>query len=186
MDTFFKSHQGKTLISIIWGFGLATLLRPVCSTNEKSCIAFQHSILKSQEVYKNGKKCMSFQHEQVPCTSDSIPINQSILDFEKVLNGNQKTRIKLHTIDLAVLCLFIAILYLLSKWIDSIVFPIALFTFCLMVLLHMYIGPTKKIIYIHPTPFNETNVYETTSGSCFKYNTVDATCDKKSTPLPIN
>ena len=66
----------KYVISIILGFGLATLFRKVC--NDRSCMIFkapQLNKIKGQ-VFKFGKKCYKFNEEIENCNN-----NKKIVQF---------------------------------------------------------------------------------------------------------
>ena len=61
---------GKTFVSIVLGFGLATLFRKVC--NDKSCIHFNGPVLKDfsqieEKTYKHGGKCYKYKMDSAPC-----------------------------------------------------------------------------------------------------------------------
>lgn len=67
MLSFLKSYIGRIIISIIWGFGLATLFRRICKG--KKCI-----ILKAPEpnqikknIYKFDNKCYKFKPINIKC-----------------------------------------------------------------------------------------------------------------------
>ena len=67
MLNFLKNDIGRIIISIIWGFGLATLFRKICKG--KKCI-----ILKAPEpnqikknIYKFDNKCYKFKPINIKC-----------------------------------------------------------------------------------------------------------------------
>ena len=55
----------KYVISIILGFGLATLFRKVC--NERNCLIFKAPKIKNieEKTYKVDKTCYNVKHKQV-------------------------------------------------------------------------------------------------------------------------
>lgn len=67
----FYSPEGKIIVSILWGLGLATLFRGVC----KDCIVIQSADPEevSKKIYKfndNGTtKCVQFKPKFVPCNN---------------------------------------------------------------------------------------------------------------------
>lgn len=66
---FMNTDTGKTIISILLGFGLATLFRKVC--NDKNCITFSGPIISDIEdkVYKHGNKCYKYNAISEKCDS---------------------------------------------------------------------------------------------------------------------
>jgi len=71
------TKMGVTMISILLGFGLATLFRKVCT--DKSCIKFNGPIIGDVvgKVYKHGEKCYKYDIAPIPCdrTKQSIDIS---------------------------------------------------------------------------------------------------------------
>jgi len=69
LGKFFHTKSGKYLMSLILGFGLATLFRTVCQG--KNCIALkapQVDDIKGK-IYRHGNKC--FQYAVVPGTCNA-------------------------------------------------------------------------------------------------------------------
>ena len=68
MSTFLKSDNGANLISIIIGFGLATLLRRVCKG--KGCIIVKSPPLKdlAKYLYRIDGKCYKYNPYAVKCS----------------------------------------------------------------------------------------------------------------------
>ena len=62
---------GQIIISILLGFGLASLFRKSCKESE--CFSFKAPKTSEVEnkVYKHGDDCYSFKPETVPCSSES-------------------------------------------------------------------------------------------------------------------
>ena len=62
-----NSRQGKIIISIILGFGLATMFKRVCKG--KKCVVFEKA--KDEEiddkVFKYDDKCYKFKMESATC-----------------------------------------------------------------------------------------------------------------------
>tara|TARA_A100001035_G_C27762756_1_gene492099 strand:- start:263 stop:505 length:243 start_codon:yes stop_codon:yes gene_type:complete len=62
-----NSKEGKYIISIIIGLGLATMFRQVC--NEKTCIEFKAIGEKeiNDKVFKNDNKCYKYKLKSTNC-----------------------------------------------------------------------------------------------------------------------
>lgn len=71
-----KSYWGRTLLSFLIGFGIASILRGRCEDTE--CVSLEAPEPSSIEgkVYTIGDRCYSFQPRIVPCKSKS-PIRVS-------------------------------------------------------------------------------------------------------------
>jgi len=70
MDQLLKTESGKTLMSALWGFGLAALLYHAACT-DGSCIVIK-SPPKSEingQVYIHDDKCYAFKPYTVKCNS---------------------------------------------------------------------------------------------------------------------
>lgn len=67
-----KSYEGKVLMSILLGLGLATLFRKACKG--KNCIAFYSPNIKKVEnkVFKHGDKCYSYDLETTSCKKTNV------------------------------------------------------------------------------------------------------------------
>ena len=67
-----KSYEGKVLISILLGLGLATLFRKACKG--KNCIAFFSPNVNKIEnkVFKHGNKCYSYDLETTNCKKSNV------------------------------------------------------------------------------------------------------------------
>lgn len=64
------------LISIILGFGLATLFRKVC--NDRNCLIFKAPPINKihNKIFKYNNKCYSFSHNSIHCSK-----SKKIVDF---------------------------------------------------------------------------------------------------------
>ena len=172
------SREITVCVSIIWGIGLATLIRPICQTTGKECIIHSHTAIDPSWIYSNNSKCMSFKKTIVPCTTDSIqihnqwdPISLSASNFNLSIN------------DTIVLLFIIVVIWILCKNIVGVVEPdfyITSMSFIIFVVINMYIGPNKRTINLEPTPFNGDTSYKINNGdiseSCFKYDKIDVEC----------
>ena len=71
LEKFVHTERGKILMSIILGFGLASLFRTVCK--DKNCIIFHAPPLDDfrDKIYKNGNKCFQFKAVATKCSSNS-------------------------------------------------------------------------------------------------------------------
>jgi hypothetical protein len=67
---FIHTENGKILMSIILGFGLASLFRTVCK--DKNCIIFHAVSLEKikDKVYKFDNKCYKYNIKPTMCNSD--------------------------------------------------------------------------------------------------------------------
>lgn len=71
-----NSEPGKIVISIILGFGLATLFRKVCT--DKNCITFHGPIISEEDIYKHDEKCQKYVLQSTKCDS-----TKKIIDIEQ-------------------------------------------------------------------------------------------------------
>ena len=62
-----QTTTGKRIISILLGFGLASLFRKVC--HDRSCLEFKAVTLSNikDKVFKFDDKCYSFKETTVRC-----------------------------------------------------------------------------------------------------------------------
>ena len=74
---FLHSERGKIIMSIILGFGLASLFRTVCKDN--NCVIFHAPPLDDfkDKIYKNNGKCVKY----VPVAS-KCSLNAKTVTFE--------------------------------------------------------------------------------------------------------
>jgi hypothetical protein len=72
--------MGKAFISILLGFGLATLFRKVCT--DKNCIIFNGPIISDIEdkIYRHGDKCYKYKSVSDRCDSTKRVIDISEQD----------------------------------------------------------------------------------------------------------
>ena len=73
---FVHTETGKYVMSLILGFGLASLFRNVCK--DKNCIIFHAAPLEEikNKIYKYDNKCYKYDTLQTKCNN-----NKKILDF---------------------------------------------------------------------------------------------------------
>ena len=66
---FLHTKSGRYIMSIILGFGLATLFRVVCK--DKNCIVFQAPPMDEiqDKIFKHDGKCYKFDHVSSTCNS---------------------------------------------------------------------------------------------------------------------
>ena len=64
------SPLGQTFISILLGFGIATLFRKAC--NKRNCLVFQAAPLSKikGQVFKYDNKCYKFTPKAESCNND--------------------------------------------------------------------------------------------------------------------
>jgi len=78
LGKFVHTQTGKIIMSILLGFGLASLFRRVCKN--KDCIIFHAPPLEEfkDKVYKNGNgKCVKYNYVATKCNP-----NAKIVTFE--------------------------------------------------------------------------------------------------------
>ena len=68
------SHEGRIIISIVWGLGIAAMFRRVCKG--RNCYIIQGPNLKDLEskIYQHNNKCYRYTPYNVKCGRDTIPI----------------------------------------------------------------------------------------------------------------
>jgi hypothetical protein len=73
---YLHTENGKILMSIILGFGLASLFKTVCK--DKNCLIFHAAPLDKIEnkIYKYDNKCYKYTTKSTTCD-----INKKIVDF---------------------------------------------------------------------------------------------------------
>ena len=77
LGRFVHTETGKIIMSILLGFGLASLFRTVCK--DKDCLIFHAPPLDKfkDKIYKNGDKCYKYTPVATKCDA-----NTKIVDFE--------------------------------------------------------------------------------------------------------
>ena len=67
---FIETKNGRILLSVMWGFGLACLFKKVC--DDRNCIVYKAPNVKeiTNGIYKHGDKCYKYKTENVKCTKD--------------------------------------------------------------------------------------------------------------------
>jgi hypothetical protein len=71
-----NSKMGKIIMSIILGFGLATLFRKVCT--DKNCLVFNGPVISDTDIYKHDEKCIQYSVESTSCNN-----SKKTIDIEK-------------------------------------------------------------------------------------------------------
>lgn len=74
---FVHTENGKIIMSILLGFGLASLFRRVCKGN--GCVQFFAAPLEQikDKIYKHDKQCVTYTPIQTKCT-----LNTKTVSFE--------------------------------------------------------------------------------------------------------
>ena len=69
------SREGQIMMSVILGFGLATLFRRVCKG--RSCIVIKGPKLSEVQgfVYRIDDRCYKYKHQVVPCDKDDAVVS---------------------------------------------------------------------------------------------------------------
>jgi hypothetical protein len=77
LGKFVHSENGKIMMSILLGFGLAYLFRTVCKG--AGCLQFYAAPLDEikDKIYKNGKKCVTYNPVYSKCS-----LNSKVISFE--------------------------------------------------------------------------------------------------------
>ena len=70
LGKFVHTETGKIIMSILLGFGLASLFRTVCK--DKECLIFYAPPLDKiqDKIYKSGEKCVKYSHMPTKCNSN--------------------------------------------------------------------------------------------------------------------
>jgi len=77
LGKFLHSENGKIIMSLLLGFGLASLFRTICKGT--GCLEFYAAPLDKikDKIYKNGEKCVSFKPINAKCS-----LNTKTVTFE--------------------------------------------------------------------------------------------------------
>lgn len=69
LGRFVHTESGKLIMSILLGFGLASLFRTVCKN--KNCIIFHAPPMEElkDKIYKNDGKCVKYSQVATKCVS---------------------------------------------------------------------------------------------------------------------
>ena len=69
LEKFVHTGTGKIIMSVLLGFGLASLFRTVCK--DKQCLKFHAPPLEkiNNKIYKNGEKCVKYKSVPTKCSS---------------------------------------------------------------------------------------------------------------------
>ena len=81
-----NSTIGKIVLSIVLGFGLATLFRKVCT--DRNCIVFHGPVISETDIYKHDEKCQQYKMESTTCDR-----SKKIIDIEQRTDINTKPKI---------------------------------------------------------------------------------------------
>jgi hypothetical protein len=67
LGRFIHSENGKTIMSILLGFGLASLFRTICK--DKECLVFHAPPLEEikDKIYKHDNKCYKYTTKSTIC-----------------------------------------------------------------------------------------------------------------------
>lgn len=77
LGKFVHTETGKIMMSILLGFGIASLFRTVCK--DRNCLIFHAPPLDDfkDKIYKNNGKCVKYTPVATKCSS-----NAKIVSFE--------------------------------------------------------------------------------------------------------
>jgi hypothetical protein len=75
LGKFVHTETGKIIMSILLGFGLASLFRTVCK--DKDCLIFHAPPLDKfkDKIYKNGDKCYKYTPVATKCNASAKIVN---------------------------------------------------------------------------------------------------------------
>ena len=75
LGRFVHTETGKNIMSILLGFGLASLFRRVCKG--KDCLIFHAPPLEKikDKIYKYDNKCYKYEPVSTKCSSDKKIVN---------------------------------------------------------------------------------------------------------------
>lgn len=85
-EKFVQTASGKILMSIILGFGFASLFRQVC--DNYNCVQLIAPAINEiqDKIFKIGDKCSTYTYSMVSCPSNS----KNIVHFETFKNQKSK------------------------------------------------------------------------------------------------
>jgi len=77
LGKFVHTERGKIIMSVLLGFGLASLFRSVCKN--KDCLLFYAPPLEQMKdkIYKNAGKCVKYSPVATKCN-----LNAKVVEFE--------------------------------------------------------------------------------------------------------
>ena len=77
LGRFVHTETGKIIMSILLGFGLASLFRTICK--DQNCLAFHAPPLDNfkDKIYKTGNKCYKYNPMATKCRD-----NTKTIDFD--------------------------------------------------------------------------------------------------------
>jgi hypothetical protein len=77
LGKFVHTETGKIMMSVLLGFGLASLFRSVCKN--KDCLLFHAPPLEQikDKIYKNAGKCVKYSPVATKCS-----LNAKVVEFE--------------------------------------------------------------------------------------------------------
>jgi hypothetical protein len=75
LGKFVHTETGKKLMSILLGFGLASLFRTICKNKE--CQVFHAPSLEQikDKIYKSNERCVKYSYVPTKCNDSSKIIN---------------------------------------------------------------------------------------------------------------
>ena len=78
LKTLINSSKGKIILSIILGFGIATLFRESCKN--RNCLVFRAPSMKKVKgkIFSYNDKCYSYNEKHTTCNQE-----KKILDINK-------------------------------------------------------------------------------------------------------
>lgn len=168
---FFETDVAKFLLSLLFGFGLATIIRPMCTSDY--CTINKSSYVNPDVLYKNNGVCMTFDTVIQDCDVDTVPLdgNPSVSNFV------------ITTSDKLLVVAIIGVLWVASNKLN-LSFGLSTGTFVTSMFVNMYLGPVSRINNVFPTPFNLDKTYKK-NNVCFKYSQNPQLCTPQAQPIPL-
>lgn len=170
----FETDVAKILLSLLFGFGLATIIRPMCTSDY--CTINKLSNVNPNVLYKNNGDCMTFDTVIQDCDVDvdAVPLD----NVEKSVSNFVIT-----TSDKLLVVAIIGLLWIASKKLN-LSFGLSTGIFVASMFVNMYLGPLPRINNVFPTPFNLDKTY-TKNNVCFKYSQKPLLCTPQAQPIPL-
>ena len=171
---FFETDVAKKLLSLLFGFGFATIIRPMCTSDY--CTINRSSNVNPDTLYKNNNDCMTFDTVISQCqpNSNAVPLDNTNVDVSNFV---------ITTSDKFLVFAIIGLLWVASKKLN-LSFGLSTGIFLVSVFINMYLGPVSRINNVFPTPFNLDKTY-TKNNVCFKYSQKQQVCTPQAQPIPL-
>jgi hypothetical protein len=83
VDTLLYTERGQIVVSILIGFGVASLFKPICVSN---CTHIHSPNIKNieNEIFKFDGQCFIFKPRYVGCTKNSIEKHNQNVEYSSI------------------------------------------------------------------------------------------------------